>query len=226
MLALVARSRPWTPDKPRRRRHREPRHVTRTRGTRVKNIHQTHPRISARIDPTRARERPNASTSSAIAIGFASTPAPPIVIHRPSSRTLDFFLPPAIALAALAAFDSGAFGGILDRLRGRACTRERARAPRGAGRASMRAAFGHPDRCPGCPNTASTHRPFATQRGVCGVYACARVRIYYACYRPSKTHAHNLVVVVVVVVVVPALDRARRRARVKRRRRRRRRRRR
>lgn len=49
------RARPWTPDKPRRRRHREPRHVARTRGTRVKNIHQTRPRISARIAPPHAR---------------------------------------------------------------------------------------------------------------------------------------------------------------------------
>jgi len=43
---------------------------------------------------------------------------------RARARTLDFFFPPAWALAALAAFDSGAFGGIFLPLRERARARE------------------------------------------------------------------------------------------------------
>lgn len=166
----------------------------RARNPRKKYTSNTPPHHRPHRPAPRARESPNASTS-AIAIGFASRTR-----HhrhpRPSSRTLDFFLPPAIALAALAAFDSGAFGGILDRLRCRACTRERARATRGAIHASMLRS----DIRIGATRMWNTHRPIATPGGgvfdvyfllgrVCAyssmrsryvLVLCVHVYVYYA----------------------------------------------
>ena len=109
---------------------------------------ETHSRPSlAPIDQTHARERIHSDRSS-------SRPPRVLLAHRPYrhrplasslgsprlarshrfrvslERTLAFFLPPAKALAALAAFDSGAFGGIF-----RSCaTRATERRPRSRAR--------------------------------------------------------------------------------------------